>query len=95
MINFYHIPIKRKRQDDVLAGKTNLRFISELMSQLRILLKKKKKKENVQLRTRFDKPFRFYDLKNCGRGRGKKVTSLGALTQPNVYCTSTVNCTPI
>ena len=45
MINFYHIPIKRKRQDDVLAGKTNLRFISELMSQLRILLKKKKKKK--------------------------------------------------
>ena len=89
MINFYHIPIKRKRQDDVLAGKTNLRFISELMSQLRILLKKKK--ENVQLRTRFDEPFRFYDLKNCGRGRGKKVTPLGALTQPNV----SVNCTPI
>lgn len=90
MINFYHIPIKRKRQD-VLAGKTNLRFISELISQLRILLKKKKKKENVQLRTRFDEPFRFYDLKNCGRGRGKKVTPLGALTQPNV----SVNCTPI
>lgn len=89
MINFYHIPIKRKRQDDVLAGKTNLRFISELMSQLRILLKKKKKK--TQLRTRFDEPFRFYDLKNCGRGRGKKVTPLGALTQPNV----SVNCTPI
>lgn len=89
MINFYHIPIKRKRQDDVLAGKTNLRFISELISQLRILLKKKKKK--TQLRTRFDEPFRFYDLKNCGRGRGKKVTPLGALTQPNV----SVNCTPI
>lgn len=89
MINFYHIPIKRKRQDDVLAGKTNLRFISELMSQLRILLKKKKKK--TQLRTRFDEPFRFYDLKNCGRGREKKVTPLGALTQPNV----SVNCTPI
>lgn len=92
MINFYHIPIKRKRQD-VLAGKTNLRFISELISQLRILLKKKKKK--TQLRTRFDEPFRFfrpsYDLKNCGRGRGKKVTPLGALTQPNV----SVNCTPI
>lgn len=43
MINFYHIPIKRKRQD-VLAGKTNLRFISELISQLRILVKKEKKK---------------------------------------------------
>lgn len=45
MINFYHIPIKRKRQD-VLAGKTNLRFISELISQLRILLKKKKRKHS-------------------------------------------------
>lgn len=45
MINFYHIPIKRKRQDDVLAGKTNLRFISELISQLRILVKKKKEKK--------------------------------------------------
>ena len=44
MINFYHIPIKRKRQD-VLAGKTNLRFISELISQLRILVKKKKEKK--------------------------------------------------